>query len=140
MSKIAFIMVEENQGPWKYGQTFQPSYIKKAWHFALRDVFIYKKTDTSKKARQFALRFFIYKKPDTLRYAIFHGIFEIVGGWRAFLWTKSNGLCVKYLYAKKMHFPLCFYKQKAETLRHICICKKQCILRYKLVLAYLRLG
>ena len=31
-------------------------YIQKAWHFALRDVFIYKKLDTSQKARQFAIR------------------------------------------------------------------------------------
>ena len=34
-------------------------YIQKAWHFALRDVFIYKKLDTSQKARQFAIRFYI---------------------------------------------------------------------------------
>ena len=36
-------------------------YIQKEWHFAFRDIFIYKKPDTSKKARQFALCFFIYK-------------------------------------------------------------------------------
>ena len=36
-------------------------YIQKAWHFALHDVFIYKKLDTSKKARQFTLRI-LYKK------------------------------------------------------------------------------
>ena len=34
-------------------------YISKAWNVALRDVFIYKKPDTSQKARQFALRFYI---------------------------------------------------------------------------------
>ena len=55
-------------------------YIQKARHFSLRDVFIYKNPDTSQKARQFALRFFIYIKPDTLRYAIFYGIFEIGRG------------------------------------------------------------
>ena len=32
------------------------------------------------KATQFALSLYIYKNPDTLRYAIFHGIFEIGGG------------------------------------------------------------
>ena len=46
--------------------------------------FIYKNLDTSKKARQFALRFFIYKSTDTLRYVVFHEIFEIVGGGVAF--------------------------------------------------------
>ena len=46
-------------------------YIQKASHFALGDVFIYKKLDTSQKASQFAIRF-IYKNPALLRYAIFH--------------------------------------------------------------------
>ena len=36
-------------------------YIQKAWHFSLRDVFMYKKPDTSQKARLFALRFYIQK-------------------------------------------------------------------------------
>ena len=37
-------------------------YIQKKRHFALLDVFIYKKPDTSQKARQlFALRFYIQK-------------------------------------------------------------------------------
>ena len=42
----------------------------------LRNVFIYKNSDTLQKARQFALRF-IYKKLDTLCYAIFPKTFEI---------------------------------------------------------------
>ena len=46
-------------------------YIQTVWKFALSDVFICKKPDTSQKARQFALSF-IYKKPDTLRYTIFY--------------------------------------------------------------------
>ena len=46
-------------------------YIQKARDFALRDIFIYKKLDTSQKARQFAIRFYI-QKSGTLRYAIFH--------------------------------------------------------------------
>ena len=33
-------------------------YMQKAWHFALCDVFIYKKLDTSQKPRQFAIRFY----------------------------------------------------------------------------------
>ena len=36
-------------------------FIQKAWHFALRDDFKYKKSDTSQKARQFALCFYIQK-------------------------------------------------------------------------------
>ena len=36
-------------------------YIQKAQHFALCEVFTYKKPDTSQKARQFALRLYIYK-------------------------------------------------------------------------------
>ena len=39
--------------------------------------FIYKKLDTLQKVRQFALHFYIHKKPDTLRYTIFHEIFGI---------------------------------------------------------------
>ena len=34
---------------------------QKSWYFALRNVFIYKKHDSLKKARQFALRFYIQK-------------------------------------------------------------------------------
>ena len=36
-------------------------YIQKAWQFALHDVYIYKKHDTSQKPRQFAIRFYIQK-------------------------------------------------------------------------------
>ena len=36
-------------------------YIQKAWHFELREVFIYKKLDTSQKAKQSAIRFYIQK-------------------------------------------------------------------------------
>ena len=59
-------------------------YLQKAWHFALRDVFIYKKLDTSQKARQFAIRFYI-EKSGTLRYAILRWILEIGGGGGAFI-------------------------------------------------------
>ena len=40
---------------------------------------MYKSSDTPKEAIQFALHF-LYKMPDTLRYAIFHEIFEFSGG------------------------------------------------------------
>ena len=54
--------------------------IQKSWQFALREFFIYKKLDTSQKARQFALRFFIYKKPDTLRCVIFMEFLKLAEG------------------------------------------------------------
>ena len=45
-------------------------------HLKFPNVSIYKKPHTSQKARQFPVRF-IYKKHDTLCYAIFHEIFEV---------------------------------------------------------------
>ena len=45
----------------------------------MRNFYIYiKKPDSFQKARQ-DIHFFIFKNPDTLPYAIFHGIFEIGG-------------------------------------------------------------
>ena len=92
-------------------------YIQKACHFALCAVFIYRSIDNSKKSRQFTLRLYIYKNPDTLCYAIFHGIFEIGGGGggphfykQKHCTLRSNFIC------KKMHFLLRFDIQKA---RHI---------------------
>ena len=56
-------------------------YIYKKHDSLLYVMFLYrKKADTSKKSRQFTLRFFIYKNPDTFRYAIVHGIFEMFLG------------------------------------------------------------
>ena len=61
----------------------------------LRNVYIYKKPDTLQKARKFALHFKI-KKPDTLRYAIFHDIFKL-----AFIYKKRDTLrYVTFLYTK----------------------------------------
>ena len=77
------------------------TYIQKAWHFALRDIFIYKNPDTLKEARQFALRFFIYKKHDTLRYV-------------TFLYAKSSTLRKK---ARQFALHFLIYK-KPDTLRY----------------------
>ena len=63
-------------------------YIQKAWHFVLRDIFIYKNPDTSQKARQFAVRFYIQNR-DTLRFVIYHWIFEIRGGGGIFISKKQ---------------------------------------------------
>ena len=70
-------------------------YIQEAWHFALQDVFI-------------------YKKEDTLRYPIFHEIFEVG------IYTKSMTLCVTWRFCiqKDGHFAksktifVTFYIQK----------------------------
>ena len=59
-------------------------YIQKARHFVLCDVFIYIKPDILQKARKCALHF-IYRNPHSLRYAMFHWIFEIGGGGWTFV-------------------------------------------------------
>ena len=68
-------------------------------HNTLRYVtFLHTKTLTLRK-KQDNLRFiFIYKIPDTLSYAIFHGIIEIVGGGGTFLYPKKNALFVTFIY------------------------------------------
>ena len=65
----------------------------------IRDVFKYKKPNTSQKERQFLLRFYIQKyRHFVLRN--FHGIFEIGGGGGAFLYATNNAPCITVLYAK----------------------------------------
>ena len=64
----------------------------------LRYVFIYKNPDTSQKARQFPLRFYIQK--DNLRYTIFMKILK-----SAFIYKKHDTLhYVTFLYLKTRHF------------------------------------
>ena len=85
-------------------------YIQKAWHFALCDVFIYKKLDTSQKARQFAIRFYIQKSGTfALRnFSLNFWHLRRGGGIYSF---KKKVLCVTFLYWKKMHFSLrCYIK------------------------------
>ena len=98
-------------------------YIQKAWHFALRDVFIYKKRDTSKKSRQFGLRFYLQKSWHfALRY--FYRIFEIGRGGRAFLYAKNNALCVTFFYAKNNALCVTFLYTKVQTLCIIFLYEK----------------
>ena len=67
---------------------------------------LYTKSQTLRKKKDNLRYIHIYtQKPDTLRDAIFLGIFEVGGGGRAFLLTKRNVLCVKFLYENTMHFP-----------------------------------
>ena len=90
--------------------------------------FLYTKSPTlRKKARQFALSFFIYKNPDTLRYAVFMEFLKLLEGG-AFLYTKKCTL--RYIFISKKYCTFCyvFTYNNPDTLRHIFICKKQCTL------------
>ena len=86
-------------------------YIQERIVLCVTGIFIWKKPDTSQKARPFALDFYV-KNPHILHYAIFHWIFGVGGGGEggggAFLHAKNNALCVTFLYLKKMHFVLRF--------------------------------
>ena len=109
---FCYVCLYKNQDTLRYAifhENFEVNiYTQKAWHFALCDIIIYKKRDTSQKARQFVLSFYI--KKSTLRYTIFHGIFEIGGGRGEFYMKKQytlryilyakNALCVTFLYTK----------------------------------------
>ena len=74
-------------------------YIQKALHSALRDVFIYKKPDTSQKARQFVLRFYIKKILTHCVKRFFMEFLKLVERGE-FLYAKSNAFCVTFLFAK----------------------------------------
>ena len=121
---LRYVCIYKNQDTLRYTvfhEIFEIGiYIQKSWHFGLRDIFIYKKPDTSQKARQFVLRFYLYKNPDIFCYAIFYGIFEIGGGGKTFL------------YARTMHFALHFYMQKKYTLRYVLISKIYRIVLWRL--------
>ena len=98
------------------------------WSFWNRHLYIYKKHDTSrfvtflyaksqtlqKKQDKFCY-FFIYKKPDTLRHAIFMECLGIGVGEGIFI-NKNNALCVKLVYAKQHAFSITFLSTKRLTL------------------------
>ena len=118
------------------------SNIQKVWHFALRDVFIYKNTDTSQKAGQFALHFYIQKcghfasrdfSWNFWSWHLYTKIMKICVTWCfyiqkyrhfsksnticvIFLYAKNNAVCVTFLYAKKMHFAFRFYIQTPQLI------------------------
>ena len=73
----------------------------------LRNFFYIKKPYTFQKARQFPLRFYINKNPYTLRYGIFHEIFEVgiyIEKSRHF--AKIKTICDTFLYTKIRQFAL----------------------------------
>ena len=65
----------------------------------LRYIFIFKKQCTLHNV-------LIYKNPDTLRYAIFHGFFEIGGGGGHFYIQKIMYFAFNFYMQKTMHFVL----------------------------------
>ena len=88
-------------------------------------IYIYKKHDTFcyvtfyiqksrhfEKSKKFCVTIFIYKNPDTLRNAIFHGFFEIGGG--------GGG---DFYQQKTMHFAINFYMRKKCIFCYVFIFK-----------------
>ena len=95
---------------WFYGNWYL--FKQKVWKFLLRDVFIYKNPDTSKKGRQFELRF-LYTKSLTLCVTWFSWSF----------WTWRRGGAFIYIY-KQCTLPSIFIYKKQCTLRYVFIYKK----------------
>ena len=102
-------------------------YIKEAWQFPLRDVFIYKNPDTSQKAIQFALRFYIKIWTlcftqfliEFLKLAEVGGIFYIQNTMHYALYfyiRKTIHFAVRYYIQKTLHFALHFYIQETILL------------------------
>ena len=106
---------------WDFHEIFEVGmYIQKAWHFALRDIFIYKKLGTSQKARQFAIRFYIQKS----------GSFAL-RNFSLNFWNlrRGGGILLK----KIMYFALHFYIEKQFTLRYVAMYKEPDTMRYILI-------
>ena len=87
----------------------------KSWHFALRDVFIYKKPDTSKKARQFVIRFYI-KKSGHFALRNFSLNFWDWDRGEGISIGKKKSLCVTFLNAKNNALFVTFLYAKIKTL------------------------
>ena len=102
-------------------------YIQKAWHFALRHVFIYKNLDIPQKARKFAIRFYIQKSGTFALRDFSLNFWNLRRGgtfvdWKnnilcvAFLYLKNNALCVTLLYRKSLTLCVTFQYTKNNTL------------------------
>ena len=107
---------------WDFHENFEVGiYIQKAWHFVLRDVFIYKKFDTSQKARQFAIRFYIQKFGTFALHDFSLNFWNLRRGWDIYVLKKQCTLCE------------IFILQKQCTLRYVAICKEPDTIRYILI-------
>ena len=85
--------------------------------------------DTLQKARHFA-SCFIYKNPDTLRYAICHEILKL-----AFMYKKNDTL--RYVMLKKKIQTL---RKKQDNLRYVFISKNPYTLHYTIFIEFLKLA
>ena len=94
--------------------------MQKSWHFALRDVFIYKKLDTSQKGRQFAIRFYIQKSGTCALHDFSLNFWSLRRGWDIYE-------------LKKMYFAWHFYIEKQWTLRYVAIHREPDTMRYNLI-------
>ena len=76
--------------------------------------FLYAKIQTLRKKQDNLRYIFIYKKPEYLRYAIFHGILKLAERGGGFYMQKNNALCVTFLYEKNN---ACLAKQSLHLLQ-----------------------
>ena len=138
MSKIAPIMMEEMQYPWKYGQTFHPYSIYKK-HDTLRYVtFLYTKFRNFAKSKTIFTTF-LYTKIRTLcgtRFLLDFWNWRR-GGGGVFLYSKNNALCVIFLMQKTIYFALRFYVQKSRHFALHLYMQKKYSFRYFLYLYFI---
>ena len=89
------------------------------WRFYIQKFRHFEKSTTV------SVTFFIYKKSDTLRYAIFHGIFKLAEGGgvnkkqctlRKFLFAKNNALSVTFFNTKSLTLCVTFLYAKINQL------------------------
>ena len=89
-------------------------YIYKSWHFALCNFFIYKKPDTSKKARNFALHYIYTKFSGTLQYVFFIELLKLAEGRGGHFYKQKNHVALD-VYMQKSHvFTFFFYIQETR--------------------------
>ena len=75
--------------------------------------FLFTKAGHFEKRRYFVFHFFKHKKPDTLRYVIFHGVFAIGRGGGG-VKQKTMHFALNVYQQKIMHSLLSFYIQKGK--------------------------
>ena len=104
-------------------------YIQKSRHFALCDVFIYKNTDTSQKARKFSSRFYIQKYRDCALRNFSLDFWNCRRGEGAFLYAKK--ITLHYIFiCKNDSFCITFLYTKIQKLCVTLLYAKKCTLHY----------
>ena len=103
-------------------------YIQKSWHFVLCLV-LYTNSQSLRKNQDNLYYVFVYKKTDTLCYAIFEGTFEICKGGKG-LYTKKCTLRYIFIYKNNAICVTFYTHKKPDTLHYIFMSKEQCTFRY----------